>query len=439
MYKPSYLIQKKRDGNKLSEDEIRFFINGFLKGEVADYQMSAMLMAIFFRGLELDETITLTDIMLNSGEKLDLSNIKGFKIDKHSTGGVGDKLSLIIAPIVATYGLYVPMISGRGLGFTGGTLDKLDSIPGFNTQLDVKEFGRIVSELGCSIIGQTKNLAPADKRIYALRDVTSTVESIPLICSSILSKKFAEDTDALVFDLKVGKGAFMKNKADGEKLGNKLIEISHAFGKKAAAILTKMDTPLGYAVGNWLEVVEVVHCLKGMNIPDIMEVTHELSAAMLTMGGVSKNLKEGIELSKKSIENGSAYRKFIDMVAAHGGDISYIENLEKYNFAKYSISVTAETDGYVNEIDAERIGLLGIDIGVGRKRVEDKIDFASGIIFRKKPGEKVSMGDELAVCYMEKEDLIKHSKEQILESFKFSYKQNETKDESLIISRIGDI
>jgi pyrimidine-nucleoside phosphorylase len=332
------------------------------------------------------------------------------------------------------------MISGRGLGFTGGTLDKLESIPGFNTKPTIKEFERIVSEVGLAIIGQTDNIVPADKKIYALRDVTATVESNPLICSSILSKKFAEDIDALVMDLKVGRGAFMKDIKEGLLLAKNIIGISHAFGKKASCILTNMNAPLGFAVGNWLEIAETVHCLNGLDVPDVMEVTHYLAGAMLTMAEVTKNINEGVEFSKKAISSGAAYNKFLDMVSAQGGDISYIENLEKYRIAKYAISVKSDNSGYVSSIDALKIGILGIDIGIGRLKTDDVIDFSSGIVFKKKIGDSVDIGDELAICYTERQNILKYASSQILESY--SIVQDDPfkdKKDSLIISIIGDI
>jgi pyrimidine-nucleoside phosphorylase len=295
----------------------------------------------------------------------------------------------------------------------------------------------VVATVGCAIIGQTDNIVPADKRIYALRDVTSTIESIPLICSSILSKKFAEDINGIVFDIKVGNGAFMKRKEDAIRLANNLIKISNAFNKKAACVLTNMDYPLGYAVGNWLEVVETVHCLKGIEVPDVMEITHTIAGVMLTMGSVSKGIYEGIELSKKAIISGMAYNKFLEMVSAQGGDTLYLENLEKYDISKYVIEIKSDKEGYISNIDAREIGLLGIEIGIGRKKVNDTIDYKSGIIFRKTIGDMVKEGDILAMCYTEKEDILKLVKNRIFDSFTIS--KTPVKKDSPIISIMGDV
>lgn len=416
---PSEIIRKKKSGENLTRDEIEFFINGFLKGLIPDYQMSAFLMAVYFKGMTDEEIVNLTEVMINSGKRAEFKSLKDFKVDKHSTGGVGDKVSLILAPIVASCGLYVPMISGRSLGITGGTLDKLESIPGFRANLSLEEFEAITSKIGLCLAGQTDTLVPADKKIYALRDVTSTIDSIPLICASILSKKVAEGVDGIVFDIKVGSGAFMKNVENAELLGEKLITIAELFGKKTAYAITDMNYPLGRAVGNWIEVVESIDCLKGANVPDLMEVTYQLAGMMLKMGDKVDSVNEGIELAKESILSGKAYNKFIEMVEYQGGDISYIENPEKQKIPRHSISIESSKDGYIKSIDAYKIGIAGIELGIGRKLSTDIIDPLAGIVFRKFIGDEVSEGDTLAIIYSDRELDFKKIKEQVYSSFNF--------------------
>jgi pyrimidine-nucleoside phosphorylase len=422
---PGSIIQKKKVGSPVAKDEFDFLVKGFLDGSIPDYQMSAFLMAICFKGMSDEEIFNMTDIMLNSGVKAEFEALPGFKVDKHSTGGVGDKVSLILAPIVAACGLYVPMISGRSLGITGGTLDKLESIPGFRTRLELKEFESIVAKTGLCLAGQTEKLVPGDKRIYALRDVTATIDSIPLICASILSKKVAEGIDALVFDIKVGSGAFMRDVAQAELLGEKLSSIASMFGKKSSFLLSDMNSPLGYAVGNWLEVVESVHCLRGLDVPDLMEVTYQLAGMMLSMGGKSKNIESGIVIAKEVIKSGRAYEKFLEMVEIQGGDISYIENLEKQNMPKHSISVEATSSGYLSAINAYNIGMAGIDLGVGRKFSSDEVDPLSGIVFKKVIGDEVSEGDDLAIIYSNRDIDLKYIREFIGSSFVISNKRVE--------------
>jgi pyrimidine-nucleoside phosphorylase len=393
---PVEIIIKKRNGQRLTEDEIKFFVNGFLTGEIPDYQMSAFLMAIYFNGMCSEETVALTHTMLYSGEVLNLSHIEGLKVDKHSTGGVGDKTSLIIAPIAAAAGVKVPMISGRGLGHTGGTLDKLESIPGFRTDLSKEEFIRIVDKIGACLIGQTKEIAPADKKIYALRDVTGTVESIPLICASIMSKKLAEGINGLVLDVKTGNGAFMKSLDDSKNLAVNLKNISEAFGVKTIAYITDMNQPLGNYVGNWLEVYESVKILKNEIHNDLTELCHLLAGTMIYLGGKSRDINEGVELSKKLISNGKAYQKFLEIVESQSGDVSYIENLEKYPEPKYRIEVKSNRDGFISLMDTFSIGMLGIELGAGRMKYTDTIDPKAGFIFFKKIGDEIKKGELLA-------------------------------------------
>lgn len=433
---PNDLIRKKRDGRGLSREEIEFLIQGYLDGTIADYQMSALLMAIYFRGMDFEETTHLTDLMLHSGDVIDLSSIPGIKVDKHSTGGVGDKVSLILAPLVAASGVPVPMISGRGLGHSGGTLDKLESIPGFKTNLTVDEYKRAIAEIGVAMIGQTAKIAPVDKKMYALRDVTSTIDSIPLIAGSIMSKKLAEGADALVLDVKTGRGAFMETYRQALDLAKTLVATGTNFGIKTISFITDMSQPLGNAVGNWLEVVEAVECLRGNDTPDLMEVTTTLSGAMVMLGGKANTIHEGIDLCKEVLRSGKAYTKFLELVKWQGGDVSYIESLQKYPVSKYAVDVKSNTDGFVIEIDALQIGLTSIELGAGRTRIDDVIDPKAGIIFKKKVGDAVHIGDVLATIFTDKEELLEHAQERVFNAFKFSRQQPSAR--RLIISQVDE-
>ncbi len=403
---PTEIIRKKRSGDKLNRAEIEFFIHGYINGKVADYQMSAFLMAVYFQKMDFEETTILTDIMLHSGIVIDLSKIPGIKVDKHSTGGVGDKVSLILAPMVAACGVPVPMISGRGLGHTGGTLDKLESIPGFRTDLSLDEYKKVIAEIGLVMIGQTAEIAPADKKMYALRDVTGTVESIPLISGSIMSKKLAEGIDALVLDIKTGRGAFMQSEADAIELAKTLIAVGNKFGKKTIGFLTDMSQPLGYAVGNWLEVVECIECMQGKNVPDLMEVTYVLSGAMVMLGGKAGSIEEGISKCKNVLQAGKAMDKFKELVCRQGGDISFITNPEKYPTSKYTIEVKSSSKGYIHYIDALEVGFIGIMLGAGRMKVDDIIDPKAGIRLMKKVGDSVKAGDTLAIIQTDKKEIL---------------------------------
>jgi pyrimidine-nucleoside phosphorylase len=403
---PTEIIRKKRDGGKLNRPEIEFLVNGYLKGNVPDYQMSAFLMAVFFQKMDFEETTILTNIMLHSGIVIDLSEIHGIKVDKHSTGGVGDKVSLILAPMVAACGVPVPMISGRGLGHTGGTLDKLESIPGFRTNLSLDEYKNVIAEIGLVMIGQTNEIAPADKKMYALRDVTGTVESIPLISGSIMSKKLAEGIDALVLDIKTGRGAFMQSEADAVELAKTLIAVGNKFGKKTIGFLTDMSQPLGYTVGNWLEVVECIECMKGKNIPDLMEVTYVLSGAMVMLGGKAGSIEEGISKCKDVFRSGKVLDKFEKLVCRQGGDISFITNTGKYPKSKYTIEVKSTSKGYIHSIDALEVGFIGIMLGAGRMKVDDVIDPKAGIKLMKKVGDNVIVGETLAIIQSDKKDIV---------------------------------
>ncbi len=393
------IVKKKRDKERLSKEEIEFLINNYSKGVIPDYQFSAFLMAAYLNGLDTEETAALTGAMLNSGEVINLNAIKGVKVDKHSTGGVGDKTSLVIAPIAAAAGVYVPMISGRGLGHTGGTLDKLESIPGFNVNLNLREYKDVLKKAKAVLIGQTKEIAPADKLIYALRDVTATVESIPLITGSIMSKKLAEGIDALVLDVKTGSGAFMKSLKDAETLAKSLINTAKAFNKKVVAYITDMNQPLGYNIGNWLEVVESVEILKGKDVPYLTELCLHLAGTMIYLGEKATSVKDGIALAKELINNGKAYEKFLEIVKLQGGDTTYIEKLEKYPKAKYSAKVKFNSYGYIKAIDTYKLGMASLLLGAGRLKKEDNIDPKAGIIFYPKIGDFVKDGDIIAELF----------------------------------------
>ncbi len=411
------LIRKKRDGASLSSGELQFMIDGFVKGKIPEYQMSAFLMATYFRGMTSEETREFTRLMLHSGAVIDLSKIPGVKVDKHSTGGVGDKISLPLAPIVAACGVAVPMISGRGLGHTGGTLDKFESIPGFSTSLSIGEYKKVIAEVGAVMIGQTKEIAPADKRMYALRDVTATVESIPLIAGSIMSKKLAEGIDALVLDVKTGRGAFMPTYERAAELATALVGIGNSFGKKTIGFITAMNQPLGYMIGNWLEVVESVECLRGKNVPDVMELTYVLGGAMVMLGKKAQSLTEGMERCREVVKNGKAYEKFIQLVKRQGGDVSFIEHLEKYPRSKYSGEIKSSQSGFVAGIDSLELGLTGIELGAGRTKIDDVIDPKAGITLTKKVGDAVSAGDTLAIFYTDNKRVVDPASERIKGAF----------------------
>ncbi|MCU7503367.1 MAG: thymidine phosphorylase [Ignavibacteria bacterium] len=409
------LIRKKRNKEELSESEIRFLVTSYIKDKIPDYQFSALLMAIFFNGMSTEETAHLTKEMLYSGKVIDLKSIQGVKIDKHSTGGVGDKTSLILAPIVAAAGVKVPMISGRGLGHTGGTLDKLESIPGFRTDLNLSRYKSVVNKCGTVLIGQTKDIAPADKLIYALRDVTATVESIPLITSSIMSKKLAEGIDGLVLDIKTGSGAFMREEKDARKLATALINTARAFDKKVIGFITDMNQPLGNYIGNWLEVYESIKVLLGAgeSAADLVEVTLQLSGAMIYLGGKASSIEEGVEVSREMISSGKAFDKFLEIVKLQGGDVSLIKNPEKYPKARIVETVRAEKSGYFNAIDNYALGMISLELGAGRMTKEDVIDPKAGIIFYPKLGDKIKEGDIIAEFHTGRKNKIEDMKNKL--------------------------
>ncbi|HVO73995.1 MAG TPA: thymidine phosphorylase [Ignavibacteriaceae bacterium] len=417
------LIRKKRDGDKLSKEEIKFLISAFTRNKIPQYQFSAFLMAVYFKGMSVEETSYLTEAMLNSGKIADLSSIKESKIDKHSTGGVGDKTSLIIAPVAAAAGIKVPMISGRGLGHTGGTLDKLESIPGFKTSLTLGKYKTNIKKCGAVLIGQTKDIAPADKLIYSLRDVTATVESIPLITASIMSKKLAEGIDGLVLDIKTGNGAFMKDQKDSETLALSLIKTANDFDKKVIAFITDMNQPLGNYIGNWLEVFESIKALQGDYPKDLMELSITLSGAMIFLGGKAESLEEGKEISFKLIKNGKALEKFLEIVKLQGGDLKFVKHPEKYPKPKETEKIIAEESGYLNEINTFELGVAAAELGAGRKTLNDKIDPKAGIIFKFKLGEKVKKGTVIAELYSESQSKIKNAKKRFQNILKYSGEQ----------------
>jgi pyrimidine-nucleoside phosphorylase len=390
------IIADKRDGARLEEAEIARLVGALMSGELADYQMSAWLMAAFLRGLDEAETTALTRAMIGSGRVLDLSDIPGTKVDKHSTGGVGDKVSIALAPLVAACGVPVPMVSGRGLGHTGGTLDKLEAIPGFRTQLDAGTFARIVRDVGCCMIGQTAEIAPADKRIYALRDVTATVESIPLIVASILSKKLAEGIDALVLDVKVGRGAFMKNEPKARELAAALIHVGARAGKRVVALLTDMETPLGRAVGNAVETREALDVLAGRGPGDVVECTMRLAAEMLVLGGVARNGSDAGAALTRAIGSGAAARVAERMIEAQGGDPRVVGDPMRIDVAPEEVVIESPRDGFVVGVDAMAVGLAAVAMGAGRTRAEQTVDHGVGILVEQKPGSAVARGQALA-------------------------------------------
>jgi pyrimidine-nucleoside phosphorylase len=411
------VIRKKRDGGELSRGEIDYLVNSYTVGDIPDYQVSAWLMAVVWRGMTRAETAALTDAMLHSGEVLDLSSLPGKKVDKHSTGGVGDKTSLVLAPLAAAAGIAVPMISGRGLGHTGGTLDKLEAIPGFNVNLPVAEFRRVLESCGCAMIGQTAEIAPADRKLYALRDVTATVESPYLICASIMSKKLAEAIDALVLDVKTGSGAFMKNEKDAAFLAELMVETGERMGKQVVALITDMDQPLGCMIGNALEVVEVVEVLRGQGPRDLRELCLELSGWMLHLGGVADSVGDGKRQSEKLITSGKALDRFRQMVELQGGDPRTIDDPKKLPQARHTTIVSSPRDGYLTSLQCEQVGTACVILGGGRERKEDSVDPAVGIVLHKKVRDAVSAGEPLATIHYNAESRAVRAQQLLTESY----------------------
>lgn len=426
------VIANKRDKKELSKEEIEYFVKGYVDGTVADYQAAALVMAIYLNGMTEQEITNLTLAMANSGEILNLSKLGKIIVDKHSTGGVGDKVSICLLPLVASVGVPVAKMSGRGLGFTGGTVDKMQSIPGYQTEVDINSFVKNVENVGISMISQTMNLAPADKKLYALRDTISCVESIPLIASSIMSKKIASGAEKIVIDVTVGKGAFMKTMEDAEKLAKEMIKIGKLANRETVCILTDMDEPVGFAVGNNLEVIEAIKFLKGDMPQDLKDVVLELGAYMIKLAGLGDDLEDNKNKMLENIHNGKAFDKFAQMVKNQGGDISYLEDTEKFEKAKYVEKVIADEDGYVQEINAEKIGKVACSLGAGRIKKEDNIDYSVGIILCKKVSEEVKKGDVLAKIYANDENKLKNAKNDLESIIKINENKVETKSTILL-------
>lgn len=412
------IIHKKRNGGELSEEEIRFFIEGYTDESIPDYQAAALCMAVYFRGMMPKETSILTLAMAESGDQIDLGGIEGFTVDKHSTGGVGDKTSLIVVPIVASCGGKVAKMSGRGLGHTGGTVDKLESIPGFRTELNPDDFIKQVNGIGLCIVGQTGELAPADKKLYALRDVTATVESIPLIASSIMSKKLAAGSNGIVLDVKTGSGAFMKTVEESENLAKEMVAIGKSAGRSVTAVITNMDIPLGDSVGNSLEVIEAIKTLKGEGESDLTEVCLTLAAQMLSMV-TGEDEKTCYSMAKGAIDNGLAINKLREMILAQGGNANVVDDYSLFKQPKYTAEIFSECDGYIEHTDAEKIGIASVILGAGREKKGDPIDPSAGIVLKKKTGDYVKKGEPLAVFYTDDEGKIEGAKQEFLDAFTF--------------------
>lgn len=413
------LILRKRDKGVLSADEVAGFVKGYTSGQIPDYQASALLMASFLNGMNEDEMVALTDSMMHSGEVIDHSDVQGRKVDKHSTGGVGDKTSIILAPLVASCGVPVPMISGRGLGHTGGTLDKLESIPGFSTQMDIRNYKRQLKEVGVVMIGQTAEIAPADKKLYALRDVTGTVEFIPFIAASILSKKLAEGIDNLVLDVKFGSGAFMSKENDARKLAETLTNLAERFGTDTVALLTDMDQPLGFGVGNWPEIVESIACLQGNGPEDVMDVTYALASEMLLAGGAVDSLDEGLSMAEDAIESGRAWEKFEQLVESQGGSLDSIRRPSERDLGRNETFITAPVDGMVTKIDAKTVGRASVSLGAGRAQKDDVVDPIAGITLFVSAGHTVIKGDKLARIQASTSDRMGETEENLSTAFEF--------------------
>lgn len=427
------IIRKKRDGGELTTQEIKFFIDGYVKGEIPDYQASALLMAIFFNGMNFQETADLTFAVRDSGQRLDFSAIKGIRVDKHSTGGVGDKTSLVVAPLVASLGVKVAKMSGRGLGHTGGTIDKLEAIPGFRTDLSEEEFLNNVNKIGVCIVGQNKDLAPADKKLYALRDVTATVDSLPLVVSSIMGKKLAADDDCIVLDVKTGSGAFAKSLEDSRTLAKVMVDIGKQAGKKMLALITDMDRPLGNAIGNTLEVKEAIDTLNGHGPEDFTEICVILATNMLYLAGKG-SMEECEKMVKAAIADKRALDTFKKMVVAQGGDVSFIDNPDKFATAPHKRSVKAQKSGYIHHVDTEGYGISSLLLGAGRNTKEENIDIAAGIVLKKKTGDYVKEGEELCVMYTSDEKRFESAVNKFYESTVIL--SDEPKKRPLVLDRV---
>lgn len=428
------IISQKRDGHKLSTEQIRWMVDGLLSEQVADYQWSALLMAIVWRGMDDEETAALTQAMMDSGVVLDLSDIPGVKVDKHSTGGVGDKTSLILAPIAAALGVPVPMVSGRGLGHTGGTLDKLEAIPGFRTEIDLSRYRAILAECGLVLIGQTRELAPADKRLYALRDATATVESIPLISASIMSKKLAEGIDGLVLDVKTGDGAFMTELPKSRSLAEKMVAIGRNCGKQVVALITRMDQPLGQAVGNALEVKECLDCLRGEGPDDLLDLSVELAAEMVLMASRAPTIEDARAACRQTLHDGSALTRFRRVVQAQGGDPRVIDDPSRLPGARRRIDLNADVSGFVGRLHARPIGIAAMLLGAGRARMDSVIDPAVGVILHKKVGDPVRPGEPLCTLHVNDESALEPALSMIRGAYHFA--DSPPLPSSLIVERL---
>ncbi len=428
------LIMRKRDGDYLNYEEIRFLVDGYVKGDIPDYQMASFLMAVFFRGMSFEEASNLTKVMIESGDVYNLEEIGQPLIDKHSTGGVGDKVSLILAPLAAACGVKVPMMSGRGLGHTGGTLDKLESIPGYTTALTEREFIEGLKKIGFCMIGQSERVVPADRKMYALRDVTATVESIPLITASILSKKFAEGADGLVFDVKSGSGAFMKTFDDSLALAESLVKTGNQLGKRIIAVISDMNTPLGRKVGNFLEVKEAVECLKGNCPDDLYRLTLRLTAWMVVLAGIRENVDEALKLCEGKIRDGSAFNKFLENVEYQHGDVNVILDLSKGPKAKYKRPLIADKTGYIESFDAFKVGLSTVILGAGRSRKEDEVLPGVGVEFLRVSGDSVKEGDEICLVYAEDEKKLAEAMEMLRSAL--TYGDKPLKKEERVLKEI---
>jgi pyrimidine-nucleoside phosphorylase len=430
------LINKKQAGGELTTGEIQYLIDGYTYSKIPDYQIAALLMAIYFQGMTHRETIDLVRIMVESGKTAHHNQSPFVKVDKHSTGGVGDKVSLLVAPIAASQGVPVPMISGRGLGHTGGTLDKLESIPGFSTRLSLRAFEIQVAEIGCALIGQTDEIVPADQKMYALRDVTATVRSIPLITSSILSKKIAEGVDALLLDVKFGSGAVFQSLEGARQLAGNLVRIGTESGLEVRALLTDMSQPLGQAVGNWIEVRECLDIMTGKAAPDdLVKISLAQAAIMLILGKKAVDYDEGLKIARQAVESGAALNKFVEIAKCQQADTSYLENPDKYTAPAYQKDITADDDAYIANVDALTVGLAAVELGAGRRRKEDSIDYTAGIYLHKKRGDRVAKGDILATLYTSMEEINQPILSSVSDAFRFS--KEPPASQPLIVSELS--
>lgn len=429
------IIEKKKEGKTLNRSEIHYFVNGYTNDTIPDYQVSALAMAIWFNKMTKEETAILTDEMAKSGDMLDLSSLGNSTVDKHSSGGIGDKTTLIVAPIVAAAGCVVAKMSGKGLGFTGGTIDKLESIPNFNTSMSPKDFIKQAKEIGIVVAGQTGNMAPCDKKLYALRDVTSTVDCMPLIASSIMSKKLASGAKNIVLDVKCGNGAFMKTKEDATELAKEMVHIGKSCDRNVSAFITDMNTPLGFAIGNSLEVKEAVNVLKGEDVKDLREISLVLSAEMISLV-LQKDKEESMNIAKDMLDSGKAYKKFLQMVKAQGGDTEFIEDTSLFIKDNFSCEIKAEKDGFISNLNALTLGKVSVILGAGRNVKTDKIDYNAGILLSKKQGDKVSKNDTIMTLYSSDKEKLNEAKKVVLSSFEI--KNVESKNQPLILNYISD-